>query len=105
MWVMLYQIQIFPQTGDVNPPLIAFKISCCKFLHEPVNLLGLSREPKAFQEHPQCRHKVFALKVHLIHVGVHHLFIETVVIPEEFPNLSLRKRNAELTNHNVTHSF
>jgi len=74
---------------DVNPPLIAFKISRCKFLHEPVDLLGLSGEPKALQESPQRRNKVFALEVHLIHVGVHHLFIEMIIISEEFSHLSL----------------
>ena len=92
MWAAQNQILLLPQPGDENSPLIAFKISCCKFLHEPVNFLGLSGEPKALQEHPQRRNKVFALEVHLIHVGVHHLFIETVIIPEEFSHLSLREQ-------------
>lgn len=86
------KIRCLPQSGDENSPLIAFEISCGKFLHEPVNLLGLSGEPKALQEHPQRRNKVFALEVHLIHVGVHHLFIETVIIPKEFSHLSLREQ-------------
>lgn len=101
MWTMQKQIQPFPPTGDSNSPLIAFKISCCKFLHQPVNLLGLPRESKALQEHPQRRHKVFALKVHLIHVGIHHLFIETVIIPEEFSHLSLREQNTDASLINI----
>lgn len=101
MWTMQKQIQPFPPTGDSNSPLIAFEISRCKFLHQPVNLLGLPRESKALQEHPQRRHKVFALKVHLIHVGIHHLFIETVIISEEFSYLSLREQNTEASLINI----
>lgn len=80
----------------VNPPLIAFKISRCKLLHEPVDLLGLSGQPKALQERPQCGDKVFALEVHLVHVCVHHLFIETIVISEEFSHLSLGEQRREV---------
>lgn len=94
---------------DAHSPLIAFKVSCCKFLHEPVNFLGLSGEPKALQEHSQCRNKIFALEVHLINVGVHHLLIEAVIIPEEFSHLSLREQKAEasliLTYCNVTYKL
>lgn len=78
-----------------NSPLVAFQISGGKFLHEPVYLLGFSGEPEALQEHPQRRDKVFALEVHLIHVGVHHLFIEAVVIPQEFSHLSLNSGGGE----------
>lgn len=72
-----------------NSPLVAFQVSGGKLLHEPVYLLGFSGEPEALQENPQRRDKVFALEVHLIHVGVHHLFIEAVVVPQEFSHLSL----------------
>lgn len=78
-----------------NSPLVAFQISGGKFLHEPVYLLGFAGEPEALQEHPQRRDKVFALEVHLIHVGVHHLLVEAVVIPEEFPHLSLNGGEGE----------
>lgn len=78
-----------------NSPLVAFQISGGKFLHEPVYLLGFSWEPETLQEHPQRRDKVFALEVHLIHVGVHHLFIEAVVIPQEFSHLSLNRGGGE----------
>lgn len=79
-----------PET-DANSPLIAFKISRCEFLHKPVNFLGFSRKSKALQKHPQCGNKVFALEIHLIYVGIHHFFIEPVIIPEELSHLSLRK--------------
>lgn len=52
MCAMENEIQLFPQPGDENSPLIAFEISCCEFFHKPVDLLGLSGEPKALQEHP-----------------------------------------------------
>lgn len=32
------------------------------------------------------------MEVHLIHVGVHNLFIETIIIPEELSHLGLRER-------------
>lgn len=82
-----------------NSPLVAFQVSGGKFLHEPVYLLGFSGEPEALQEHPQRRDKVFALEVHLIHVGVHHLFIEAVVIPQEFSHLSLEEEQAKEGKH------
>lgn len=83
------------RAAGINSPLVAFQISGGKFLHEPVYLLGFSGEPEALQENPQCRDKVFALEVHLIHVGVHHLFIEAVVIPQEFSHLSLNGGEGE----------
>lgn len=75
-------------------PLVAFQVSRCEFLHEPVDLLRLAGEPEALQEHPQSRNEVFALEVHLIHVGVHHLFVEAVVISEKFSHLSLTEQRS-----------
>lgn len=78
----------------LDSPLVAFQVSGCKFLHEPVDLLRLAWEPKALQEDPQCRNEIFALEVHLIHVGVHHLFVEAVVIPEKLSHLSLKEQRS-----------
>ena len=75
------QLLLLSGSSNHNTPLIALQISCCELLHEPVDLLGLSGEPEALQERPQSRNKVFTQEVHLIHIGVHHLFIETVIIP------------------------
>ena len=50
---------------------VTLKISTCKFLHQSIKSLGLSRQSKAFQEESQAGDKVFVFEIHLIHVGMH----------------------------------
>lgn len=78
-------------------PLIALQIACSKLLHEPIDFLGLARQPEAFEERTQRRHKVFAAEIQLIHIAVHYLLIKLGILTEELPNLSLKggKRRAK----------
>lgn len=73
-------------------PLVTLQISGSKLLHEPVNFLGLSGEPEALQESPQSRDKVPATEVQLVHIAVHHLLVETHVLPQVLPHLGLERR-------------
>ncbi len=70
-------------------PLVALQVSSSKLLHQPVNLLGLTRQPEAFQERPECRDKVPPTKVQLVHVGVHHFFVELDVLAQKLSHLGL----------------
>lgn len=76
-------------------PLIALQVACCKLLHEPINLLRLPGQPEAFEESAQRRHKVLATEVQLVHVAVHHLFIEFSVLTKKLPNLSLNEKRQQ----------
>lgn len=78
-----------PQTSPVPLPLVTFQVACSKLLHEPVDLLGLPRQPEAFQENPQSGNKVPPTEVQLVHVAVHHLFVELGVLPQELAHLRL----------------
>ena len=64
-----------PSPAAILPPL-PFR----KLLHQPVNLLSLTRQPEARQKQPDGVIKRQPLKVQLIHVRVHHLNVVLVVL-------------------------
>lgn len=72
-------------------PLVTLQVSSSKLLHQPVDLLGLSRQPEAFQKRSERRHKVPPTEVQLVHVTVHHLFVELDVLSQKLSHLGLWK--------------
>lgn len=75
-------------------PLVAFKKPSSKLLHEPVDLLGLTRQPEALQEGSESRHKVPLTEVQPVHVAVHHFLVEFGIFAEELPDLRLRTQSS-----------
>lgn len=83
-------------------PLVAFEVPSSELLHQPVDLLRLPRQPETFQEGPQGRNKVSATEVQLVHVAVHHLFVELVVLSEELSDLRLSEQTHT---HHINETF
>lgn len=70
-------------------PLVTLQVSGSKLLHQPVDLLGLAREPKPLQEGTQGRHKVPPTEVQLVHIAIHHLLVEACIFSQELTHLGL----------------
>lgn len=78
-------------------PLVAFQVASGELFHQPVDLLRLPRQPEALQERPQGRNEVTAAEVQLVHVAVHHLFVELAVLSEELSDLRLSEQKRTQT--------
>ena len=52
---------------------VAFTISTSKLLHQPVDLLSLTRKTEVLQEHSERRDEIQCFEIHQIHVSVHNL--------------------------------
>lgn len=70
-------------------PLVALQVASSKLLHQPVDLLRFTGQPEAFQEGSECRDEVPSAKVQLVHVAVHHFFVELDVLTQELAHLGL----------------
>ena len=70
-------------------PLVALQVSSSELLHQPVDLLSLPRQPEAFQERSERRDKVPPTEVQLVHVAVHHLYVELDVLTQVLSHLGL----------------
>lgn len=70
-------------------PLVALQVPSGELLHQPVDLLCFTGQPEAFQEGPERRDEVPSAKVQLVHVAVHHFFVELDVLTQELTHLGL----------------
>lgn len=69
----------------VGELFVQLVIACGEFLHESIDLLRLAWQTKALEKETQCAHNLETEKVHLIHVRVHDLFVEFLVLTEKVP--------------------
>lgn len=78
----------FTHRGEALP-LVTLQVPSSELLHQPVDLLGLSRQPEALQKGSERRDKVPPAEVQLVHVTVHHLFVELDVLSKKLSHLGL----------------
>lgn len=110
LWSKYKQILQTVWGGTRLSPLVTFKVASGKLLHQPVDLLGLPRQPETLQEGSEGRDEVPSAEVQLVHVAVHHLYVEFVVLAQELSHLRLwmdtwsRLRLILLRSQNVSRS-